>query len=503
MRTPFVIPPGVVSDDTTFAATGRWADGNNMRPWRGSMQTIGGWSLLTNGLSGRCRAVMPWTDNDGVLNIAFGTHTHLYVHVDGTLADITPATFTPGAQDGAGAPGYGAGPYGDGGYGESPIGSYFPLTWSLARWGEQLLACPRHQSIFLWANNPASVATRVANAPDNISYMLVTPERQVLAFGCNEELSDDYNPMCIRGCDLEDIDDWTTSPSNNAFEHILEGSGRIVAAHQLGPYVAVWTDSALYLGEFIGATEQAWRFDRVADNCGLIGPNAKAVINQSAYWITPDGQIYVWSPGQPPMLAGCTIRNDFKDNLASGQYEKIVATTLGQYGEIWWFYPDSRDGLECSRYIALSTIDGTWFRGRIARSAASDSGPTQYPLFVTPDGSAYWHENGNSADGAPLSWMLRSADQYVEEGQRAVMIRAIYPDFEDQQGPVTLKLRTRQYPQGNSVREKGPYQLGTNRPKRDFRATGRVIQAEFSGSSSPAFVRFGKPSFDVVVTGER
>jgi hypothetical protein len=53
------------------------------------------------------------------------------------------------------------------------------------------------------------------------------------------------------------------------------------------------------------------------------------------------------------------------------------------------------------------------------------------------------------------------------------------------------------------VAEKGPYLLGVNRLKYDFRASARVVSATFAGSSVPAFVRFGKPTFDVVVTGER
>lgn len=503
MRFSLSIPPGIVSDDTTFASAGRWADGNNMRAWRDSMQTIGGWGIQTAGIQGVCRNVYPWTDNTGVLNIAFGTHSHLHIHVDGSLYDITPATgFTVGAVDGAGAPGYGSGGFGLEGYGEATDVNYFPLTWSLARWGENLLASPRYQSLFVWQNNSAVVATEIANAPENIVYMMVTPERQVLAFGTNEEISGDFNPMAIRGSDIEDYNVWTTTATNNAFEHILEGSGRIVAARQIGPYIAVWTDNALYLGEFLGLTEQTYRFTRVADNCGLVGPNAAVVINQAAYWVTPDCQFYAWTPGVSPALLPCPIRNDFRDNIAQGQFDKIAATTLGQFGECWFFYPDARDGFECSRYVAFSTTENAWFRGQMARSAAADSGPTQYPLFVTPEGVSYWHEQGNSADGAVLSWSLTSADQYINEASNHVMIRGVWPDFEDQKGAVNLSLVLRKWPQSPAF-VKGPYQLGVDRPKRDFRASGRVVQTQFSGQSSPAFVRFGKPSFDIAVTGER
>ena len=503
MKVPFLIPPGIISDDTTFASEGRWVDGNNVRFWRGTAETIGGWSIATNGLSGVCRNVLPWTQNDGTGVIAFGTHTKLYAYTGGAVADITPSSgFTAGQEHGAGGPGYGAGAYGAGTYGGSSASDYFPLTWSFGNWGQNLLACPRGQTIFRWANNTGTPAAAIANAPDNVTYMIMTPERQILALGCNEEVSGTYNPLCIRGCKSEDYDDWTTNSNDNVFEHILTGSGRIVAGGMVGQYVAVWTDNSLYIGEYVGLPDQAYRFDPVETNCGLVGPNAFLIINQTAYWITPDYQFYAWAPGSPPKLIQCPIRNDFKDNITPSQFDKIAATGIGQYGEVWWFYPDARDGLECSRYVALSTIDGTWFRGQLERSACCDAGPTQAPVFVTPDGTAYWHETGRTADGAALEWSLTSADQYIDDARRFLVIRGIWPDFEDQQGAVSMELNLRKWPQANTVYTKGPYSLPVNVDKKDFMASGRVASVTFSGNSSPAFARFGKPTWDVEVAGE-
>lgn len=502
MRSPFVIAPGIVSDDTTFATPGRWVDGSNMRPWRGSMQTIGGWNkYFGTALTGICRNVRAWTNIAGYTNIAFGTNSALQVYLGGTLSDITPVGLAAGPVHGAGGPGFGAGDYGEGDYGEGNPDEYFPRTWSLDNWGENLVASPRNRTLYIWENNPASVATEVTNAPDNISFMLVTPERQVLALGCNEETSGTFNPLCIRGSDLGDYSTWATSAANNAFEHILAGSGRIVAGKVIGSYVAVWTDSGLYLGQFIGDAAQAYRFDPVASNCGLVGPNAVQVINQTAYWVTPDYQFYSWAPGMQPQILPCPIRNAFKDNMAAGQFEKIAATSNGQFGEVWWFYPDSRDGNECSRYVALNTLTGEWFRGEMARTACTDSGPTRNPIFVSDDSYVYSHEDGKSADGGALSWTLTAADQYINEAGDFLMVRGIWPDFEDQSGPVSLTLDLKKYPQADSFSTKGPYSLYAGRSKCDFMASGRVAAMTFSGSSSPAFARFGKPIFDVVKTG--
>jgi hypothetical protein len=503
MRQIIAPPPGLVSDETTFATPGTYEDGNNVRFWQGKPQVIGGWAeALGSALTGTCRNAHSWTDNSGNANIAFGTHSALQVYKAGALYDITPSGLSAGAIDGVGGPGFGAGAYGGGVYGGGAGTDYWARTWSLSNYGQALMASPRGYGLYLWSNDTAVIASHVTQAPANITCMMVTPERQVLAFGCNEEISTTFNPMCIRGSDIEDYTNWTTLPSNNVFEQILEGGGRIVGARQIGSYIAVWTDTSIHLGQFIGAVGQTYRFDRVADNCGLLGPNAVTVVNQRAYWITPDLQVYGWALGSPPAPIPCRIRNDFVDNFVRTQSEKVVACPVGHFGEVWFFYPDNRDGLENSRYIAVSTADGTWFKGVMARTAAIDAGATQYPLFVDPTSYAYWHENGTSANGGALTWHIKTSDQYLGKAETFSLVRGLWPDFEAQTGTVNMEVYFRDYPQA-TIRTVGPYTLATNVSKKDFMAQGRIGAVKFYGSSAPAFMRFGAPSFDIVATGRQ
>src|SRR3954467_4258448 len=48
-------PPGINSDDTTFDAQGRWADGNNVRFYNDKPQPIGGWRTLESLAVPGCR----------------------------------------------------------------------------------------------------------------------------------------------------------------------------------------------------------------------------------------------------------------------------------------------------------------------------------------------------------------------------------------------------------------------------------------------------------------
>lgn len=501
MRMPIDIPPGVNSDDTAFRATGNWVDSSLIRFRSGQWETIGGWESLTlDLLGGVCRTVFQWTDNDNLLNIAFGTHQTLEVSVDGGLFDITPLAFVPGQIDGTGGVGYGTGAYGVGGYSEPSTTDYFPMTWSFGAYGETLIANPRNQTIFQWTNNTATPAVGVTNAPATVTFTLVVPQRQIMALGCNEEVSTNFNPLCIRWSDIEDITDWTTSTTNNAGEYILEGGSRIVCGRVLANYIIVFTDVAAYLGTFIGDPGETWRFDKLGDHCGAIGPNAPVVSSQSVFWISPDAQFWTYTLGGAPQTINSTVWKEFAGNITVGQRDKITGATISKFREIRWFYPDARDGLENSRDICLS-FDGPWCKGRLARTAFCDAGPSIDPIGVTYGGNAYWHERGNSADGAAFSWFIQSGDFYIGEGDDLLMIRGVWPDFKDQQGPLMFDVNTKLYPQATTRTISKT--VTPNQNKRDFRATGRVANVRFYGSSSPTFARQGKPEFDAIKVGTR
>lgn len=510
MRIPLDLPPGLNGDDTSFAGNGRWADGSNVRFRLGRAQVIGGWeSLMDSPLTGVCRTVFPWTDNAAILNIAFGAHSKLQLWQGGALFDITPASgFTAGAIDGAGSAGYGTGAYGVGGFGQPSTTDYFPLTWSFGAWGQNLLASPRNQTIFAWTNGTASKAAALANAPANVTHMLVAPLSggyQVFALGCNEEVSGVFNPLCIRHSSIRNNTQWSTTASGStAREYVLTGGGRIVAGRMCGPYMLVWTSDALFLGTFVGSLNAPWRFDRVGRNCGLIGPNAAVVVGQTAFWASPDRQFYSYGVGGQPQAIPCPIRQDFADQLAASQGDKVVASSNAEFSEVRFDYPDTRDGYENSRYLALALSGsdaGAWHRGVMARTAFVDAGPSLYPLGVTYQGRVYHHEKGHSADGQPFAWFIETADSYLDP-ETCLLVREIWPDFKDQQGPVTVSISARRHPQDVEQTVTAPA-MAVGDAKADILISGRLFKVTFSGSSAPTGCRIGQPVFDATPAGRR
>lgn len=592
MRIPLDIPAGLVSDDTTFAAGGRWADSSNVRFWEGRPQTIGGWEALSSDLlTGICRSVLSWSDLAAVNNVAFGTHSALQVWLGGALYTITPTSavpgislganplsvtsgsynvavtqaahgftagsvvtisgatavggitpngtysvlyapdantfvvvhafpatstavgggaavasraqvaFAPGNIDGTGGAGFGTGTFSTGTYSSPSTSDYFPRTWSMGAWGQNLVASPRGGAIHCWTNATGVPAAPLLNSPAQVTCCLVAPQDQIFALGCNEEVSKTFNPLCIRHCSVRNNTEWSTGPSTTAREYVLPGGGRIVGGRVIGASILVWTSHALFLGTFLGSLSQPWRFDRVGEKCGLIGANAAVVVGQSAYWLGPDLQFYQYDLGGAPRPLVCPIRDEMADNFAQSQGDKATASSISAFGEIRFDYPDARDGLENSRYLTYSLLEGAWSRGVMARSAFVDAGPSPSPIGVRPDGAIYWHERGASADGAPITWHIETADQYLSEDE-TVLVRGVWPDFAHQVGPATLEVTARLKPQDQEA-SSSVAALSPGADRADLRASGRLFRVRFSGASSPTRWRLGRTVFDVAAAGRR
>lgn len=500
MRIAIEDEPGVIADDTVLSRGGRYIDADKIRWVRGKPQLIGGWErLVRTPVEGICRTVYAWTDNSGQQNIAFGTHSHLMVWKGGAVFDITPVGLAPGQINGTGTVGYSTGAYGVGGYGQPSIVDYFPRTWSFGLLGEALVASPRGGGIYLWENNTAQPAAIIANAPEMVTSILVTPERIILALGCNEEASGDFNPRCIRNCDpridlggTPGYEIWNTDTDTLAREKILEGAGRIVGGRGAGYGNFVWTDNEVFDCRYVGATDEIYSFSRLGEDCGLIGPNACCVRNQRAFWLTPDLQFTTVALGGEPTAIDSPMRDELRANLAPSQRDKITFSTLSSFSEVWCFYPDRRDGLENSRAMFFSTTDGWWSKARLARTAFTDAGPSDYPAGVDVAGNCYWHERGRSADGNAISWSLAAGPRFIDSGERSIFMRSFWPDFQDQVGAINLTITTRERPQAADVTH-GPFTMAADTETVDLRVDGVLLSWAITGSSGPASFRLGTP----------
>jgi hypothetical protein len=497
---PVEVGDGLMFDDTATAAEARWNAGNRVRFRRGRPQAIGGWQRrLPASLTGVCRAALVWGNRARERLVAYGTHSHLMIERGGALVDVTPTGLAAGAVDAGGIGGFGEGLYGHGPYGVGESGGGLLRTWSLAPWGEHLLASPRGGTLYAWTGDSGVRAAAVSGAPAVIGAMIVDPNRYVVLLGATEQGTGNFNPLLVRWGDQDSYTNYTAGATTKAGEYPLT-DGALIVGGLPGTPSLIWTDTALYEMRLLDA-ELVWGFPLVGVGCGLIGPKAAARRDGLAWWMAPSGQFFEYAGG-PPTPLQCPLLDEVFDNLNFAQAQKVTAAVNSVHDEIWWLYPDLRDGdgRENSRYVAFHVRERHWTAGILARTAWADAGLLAAPLASDAAGVVYDHETGASADGAPLGEWIESGALDLEDGDGLWRIDGAFPDVKGLNGVLQLTLLWRDGPQGAETAF-GPFAITGAAQVLKFQSQGRQVRLRYSGASTPSAWRLGEARFDVRATG--
>jgi hypothetical protein len=334
--------------------------------------------------------------------------------------------------------GWGAGTWGTGSWG---IG--VPSTtrtsirlWSQGNFGEDLIFGPRRGPMYYW-DNTSGVNTRAvelstlsgANGVPVIQNKIFISDinRFVFALGCNEIGSSVIDPMLIRWSDQESAVDWTPSATNQAGSLRLSDGSEIITAIQARQELVVFTDSAVYSLQYLGAPE-VWGAQILGSNISILSPNALAIGSGVVYWMGVD-KFYAYD-GRIQTLPSDLRRHVFGD-FNQSQAAQVFAGTNEGFNEVWWFYC-SANSTTIDRYVVYNYLEKIWYYGTLARTAWLDSGLQDYPIGATYLGNLVQHENGvdDNATGTPaaINAYIESAEFDIEDGQNFGFIWRMVPD---------------------------------------------------------------------------
>lgn len=366
-----------------------------------------------------------------------------------------------------------------------------------------------------------TTAEVIPNAPTQNTVVIVTAEGFVMTGGTIAAASGNFDPLHLRWSDIGSVSKseqtWTPSSTNLSGFVTLRAGSRIVGMKLSTNEILVWTDKALYAGTYVNNSSLVYSFRLVGMNCGLIGPNAAAVLGGVAYWMDTTGQVWAYSGGAPTQIKS-TMSKDMFDNLSLVQQDKIYASAISQFSEVIWLYPDKRDGNECSRYSLFCTSEavappqgtnpgafvGCFAPGTFDRTAMIDSSiGLPYPIAVSSTGYVYFHEKGNTANGGALSWSLETGSINIGDGSTLWRVKSFIPDFAGFVGGATMTAFGYKYPQSTPTTT-GPYAFTSMSEKIDILSSppiGRETAFLFEGNSSPAFMRTGVLTMDIEDTG--
>ena len=332
--------------------------------------------------------------------------------------------------------GWGAGTWGSGEWGIGDTTNAPIRLWSQANFGEDLFFTYRGGVPFYWAAS-TGVATRAvyvsalagaSDVPTVVNKAFVSDIfRFAFCFGANELGSAPLDPMLIRWSDQEDVANWTPAATNQAGSLRLSRGSEIITTLQARQEILIWTDTALYGLQYLGAPE-VWGAQLLGDNITIASPNAAAYSGNIAYWMGKD-KFYIYDATVKTL--SCSIRSYIFNDFNSAQYEQVIAGTNERFDEIWWFYC-SADSTQIDSYAVYNYEQDIWYYGTLARTAWIDSDLRDNPVAATYNNNLVNHEvgydNEETATAVAITATIVSSEFDLDDGEKFMFINKMLPD---------------------------------------------------------------------------
>jgi hypothetical protein len=140
------------------------------------------------------------------------------------------------------------------------------------------------------------------------------------------------------------------------------------------------TDSLIRVSFNPQATSNYWTYDIVSSQISIMSSNAIVEMDGTFFWMGVD-RFYLYN-GQVAVLPNDKNVNWLFDNINYQQRQKVWATKIPRYNEIWFFYPRGT-ATECTDAIIFNVKDKLWYDAGSAVGARRSCGYTT-EILPTP-----------------------------------------------------------------------------------------------------------------------
>jgi len=568
----------ITSGNSTFTfGTGYGAGGYGGSTGPSAATTINGGTAVTAS-STTAITVVSTTGFAASGTIWIGTEGITYTAITGTTF---AGTITRGVNSTAAAHADGSAIYQ---YPSTATGYGSPATtgvgiqlrlWSQSNYGEDLVFNPRGNPMYYWANNSSpnvfdrgqliaagvGVVTKSgtftpdATCPSVANFVLVSDSsRFTFAFGCNDPTgvyaTTAQDPLQVRWSDQNTLVTWLPAITNQAGGIRLSHGSAIVTAIQARQEILVYTDSAVYSFQYLGAP-YVWGNQLLADNISIVSPNAVATANNVTYWMGTD-KFYTYS-GRVETLP-CALRQYIYTNINVQEAFQFFSGTNEGYNEIWWSYVSltgttstgengtgtaATPNVLVDRYVIYNHLERTWYYGTWdgttvrPRTAWLDSPLRSEPMSAIgytssgayTNGALVYQETGvdNNETGTPVAIdaYVQSSDFDIGDGHNFGFVWRLIPDvtFDGSTSAapsVNFTVRPRQNPGANygdsdnpAVTSAQSYASTTAYNVQQFtqqiyvRIRGRQMAFKLESNTLGTQWQLGAPRIDVRADGRR
>ena len=205
----------------------------------------------------------------------------------------------------------------------------------------------------------------------------------------------------IQNSSAGDFANWV-SPDANA-TNVATGKivrGLPIRGGSTSPSGLFWAVDALIRVSFqpssSGGTNYFWAYDLVSSQTSIMSSSSVIEYDGIFYWAGVDR--FLSYNGVVQEIPNSNNQNYFFDNVNMTQRQKVWATKVPRYGEIWWFYPKG-DATECTDAIIYNVRDKTWYDAGEAIGARRSAGVFS-EVFFKP----IWAGNEANTEGKYTLW---------------------------------------------------------------------------------------------------
>jgi len=114
-----------------------------------------------------------------------------------------------------------------------------------------------------------------------------------------------------------------------------------------------------------------WRYDIISSQSSILSSQSIIEYDGIYYWCGVDR--FLMYNGVVREVPNSFNQNYFFDNLNYDQRQKVWATKVPRYGEIWWFYPHGNSE-ECNNAVIYNIRENTWYDAGMAIGANRSAG---------------------------------------------------------------------------------------------------------------------------------
>lgn len=184
------------------------------------------------------------------------------------------------------------------------------------------------------------------------------------------------NNGLIQNCSAGNFNDWVSADANaNNISSTKVIKGLPIRGGTTSPSGLFWTLDSLvrvsYAPYAVNGINFYWKYDLITQQSSIMSSACVIEYDGIFYWVGTDR--FLSYNGVVQEIPNEQNNNYFFDNLNYVQRQKVWASKVPRWGEIWWFFP-SGDSTECNDAIIYNVRQKCWYDAGQAMGARRSAG---------------------------------------------------------------------------------------------------------------------------------